>query len=176
MSIKVLAGDWEPGTACVFEEAIFGKPDRIRMGRVFGDEYGADEIASIDIVTEQNSTSIVAKVGWGFAGSVLLGPLGMFAGLLGGGNRHEKVVAMELVSGKRALLQCDAKNYGQIIRLGFKKRGDLPNPDTAKHLPPSFRNRDPQFETVPRRVEVHPPTTPDILQGVRISFGDGDKK
>jgi hypothetical protein len=175
MSIKVLAGDWEPGTVCVFEGALFGRPDRIRMGRIFGAEYSAEEVASIELITEQNSTSILGKAGWGFLGSVALGPLGMFAGLLGGGNRHDKIVAFELTNGKRALLQCDTKSYGEIMRLVFKKKADAAAPDVPTALPDTFR-RDAKFQTAARHGEAPAQAAPDFMKGIGISFGKADGK
>lgn len=169
MGIKVLAGDWEPGTVCVFEAAMFGKTDRIRMARVFGPEYPANEVVSIDIVTEQNSTSILKKAGWGFVGSVALGPLGLLAGVLGGGNRHEKIVAVEFTDGKRALLQCDAKSYGEMMRLTFRKKSDPPRRDALHALPSGFRR---SVDYSPdARIENAPATAkPDFMNGVNVSF------
>ncbi|WHA40148.1 hypothetical protein [Agrobacterium larrymoorei] len=175
MGIKVLAGDWEPGTVCVFEAAIFGKPDRIRMARVFGPAYPANEVVSIDIVTEQNSTSILKKAGWGFVGSVALGPLGLLAGVLGGGNRHEKIVAIEFTDGKRALLQCDTKSYGEMMRLTFRKKSVPPRPDASHALPSGFRKSvefspDPRIETAPAKA------IPEFMNGVTVSFGPKSAK
>ncbi|MBB2828932.1 UNVERIFIED_ORG: hypothetical protein GGI65_005601 [Rhizobium esperanzae] len=170
MGIKVLAGDWEPGTVCVFEPAFFGKPDRIRMARVFGPEYPAAEVISIDIITEQNSTSILRKAGWGFVGSVALGPVGMLAGVLGGGNRHEKIVAIEFTDGKRALLQCDAKSYGEIMRLTFRKRPEALRSDTSHALPNGFRNNV-AFAPEERRESAPVQAMPDFMKGVTISVG-----
>lgn len=175
MSIKVLAGDWEPGTVCVFEPAFLGKPDRIRMARVFGPEYPAAEVVGVDIITEQNSTSILKKAGWGLVGSIALGPVGLLAGVLGGGNRHEKIVAIEFADGKRALLQCDAKSYGELIRLTFRKRPQALPSDTSHALPNSFRN-DPAFAPEERRESAPVQAVPDFMKGVTISLGKGNVK
>ncbi|TCL91850.1 hypothetical protein C8J38_105153 [Rhizobium sp. PP-WC-2G-219] len=176
MGIKVMAGDWGPGTVCIFEPAFFGKPDRIRMARVFGPEYAADEVVSIDIVTEQNGTSILKKAGWGLIGSAVLGPVGLLAGVLGGGNRHEKIVAIEFRDGKRALLQCDAKSYGNIMRLAFKKRPAEPtNTDRSLPLAETFR-RDPAFAPQARRETAPVQAGPEFMKGVTISFEKGTSK
>lgn len=175
MGIKVLAGDWEPGTVCIFEPAFFGKPDRIRMARVFGPEYPADEVVSIEIVTEQNSTSILKKAGWGFIGSAVLGPVGLLAGVLGGGNRHEKIVAIEFTDGKRALLQCDAKSYGDMMRLSFRKRPEPARIDMPNTLPSDFR-KDAAFAPEARREAAPVQSAPDFMKGVTMTFGKGSMK
>ncbi|MGO1163287.1 hypothetical protein ACTOV4_15235 [Brucella sp. C7-11G] len=174
MGIKVLAGDWAPGTVCVFEPAFFGKPNRIRMARVFGPEYSDSEVVSIDLLTEQNSTSVFKKAGWGAVGGLALGPLGMFAGLLGGGNRHEKIVAIEFTDGKRALLQVDTKSYAEIMRLAFKPRKEPERQDLDQALPDSFR-KDGRFEEKPVREEAPQPKGPDFMNGLSISFGKTTK-
>ncbi|KQQ36723.1 hypothetical protein ASG19_10005 [Rhizobium sp. Leaf306] len=175
MGIKVLAGDWEPGTACIFEPAFFGKPDRIRLARVFGPEYPADEVVSIHVVTEQNSTSILKKAGWGLIGSAVLGPVGLLAGVLGGGNRHEKIVAIEFADGKRALLQCGAKSYGDIMRLSFRRSPETARIDMPNTLPNAFR-KDAAFAPEARRETAPTQSAPDFMKSVTISFGRGSAK
>lgn len=175
MGIKILAGDWDPGTVCFFEPAFFGKPDRIRIARVFGPEYPADEVVSIEIVTEQNCTSILKKVGWGLVGSAVLGPVGLLAGVLGGGNRNEKVVAIEFADGKRALLQCDAKSYDNMMRLSFRKRPEPVRIKMPNTLPNDFR-KDAAFAPEARREVAPTQSTPDFMKGVTLSFGKGSMK
>lgn len=171
MSIKILAGDWEAGTRCAFNPAIFGRPDRLAIGWPFGVEYTAKEIASIEIVTEHNQTSIMGKVGWGALGGIALGPLGLLAGVLGGGNRHLKVVALELINGKRALIQCDAKSYAEIIRLGFKGRPEQP----AQDIPPTRQlsgppRKPPAFERPETVQHVASVPVPDFMRHVKIEM------
>lgn len=174
MGIKVLAGDWAPGTVCIFEPAFFGKPNRIRMARVFGPEYSDTEVVSIDLLTQQNSTSVFKKAGWGAVGGLALGPLGMFAGLLGGGNRHEKIVAIEFTDGKRALLQVDTKSYAEIMRLAFKPRKEPERQDLDQGLPDSFR-KDGRFEEKSVREEAPQQKGPEFMNGLSISFGKPTK-
>ncbi len=70
MSIKVLAGDWAPGTGCSFIYGVFGQPDRLRIG-FFGPEFAADAVTSIETLNERNKTSILGKAGWGLVGMAI---------------------------------------------------------------------------------------------------------
>jgi hypothetical protein len=115
MTITVLAGDWPAGIAC----AVTGTS--IQMGALFGPTIGVSEIASVEVVTERDHASILGKIGWGFVGG-LVGPLGALAGLIGGGQRHEKIMTLELIDGRRALLRCTEASYQGVLALGFKGR------------------------------------------------------
>lgn len=145
------------------------------MARVFGPEYPANEVVSIDIVTEQNSTSISKKAGWGFVGSVALGPLGLLAGVLGGGNKYEKIVAIEFTDGKRALLRCDAKSYGEMMRLTFRKKSEPQRRDALHALPSGFRK---SVDYSPDAHIENAPTTerPGFMNGVTVSFAPKSSK
>ena len=47
------------------------------------------EQQGIELVTEENAKSLVGTAGWGLIGATLLGPAGMLAGALAGGNRKK---------------------------------------------------------------------------------------
>jgi hypothetical protein len=169
MAIKVLAGDWAPGTGCKFEPKLFGKPDRLRIG-FFGPEFDASQVASIEIVTDQNKTSILAKAGWGLVGGIALGPLGMLAGLIGGGSKNEKIVALELADGRRALLQCDAKDYAHIMRLAFKPTVAATTP-TPPLSPLNLETRArKQAEIEPTRMETQPSISQRSLEDLGVTI------
>lgn len=174
MTIKVLAGDWTPGTGCSFVHGMFGHPDRLRIG-FLGPEFDAGKVAALDTVTDQNKTSILGKAGWGAVGLAVLGPLGMLAGLLGGGNRHEKIVALELTDGRRALLRCDPKSYALMMRLAFKPGGTAvvqPEPRPVLDLSRTPAPVAPEPVRLPAEPAPSAPTVPDFMRGVRVTYGD----
>jgi hypothetical protein len=41
------------------------------------------------LVTEENKKKFLSSAGWGLVGGALLGPVGLVAGALAGGNRKE---------------------------------------------------------------------------------------
>ncbi len=47
------------------------------------------EIKSLTLQTEESVKKVAGTLGWGLAGSLALGPVGMLAGLMLGGNRKE---------------------------------------------------------------------------------------
>ncbi|MBE7184508.1 MAG: hypothetical protein INR68_08895 [Methylobacterium mesophilicum] len=117
--IVIIAGDWPSGTDVTYAPGFFGKPSSILIGWTGGRFY-AEHIASAEHVTEQNSTSVLGKVGWGAVGSVALGPVGLLAGLVAGGKRQHTIVALELVDGRKALLKCDQAGFEAVMKASHK--------------------------------------------------------
>ena len=81
-SIKLHAGDWGEGNAS-FMFGSFALPTGIaRFEGVKGSDLEVVEVAS-----EETVKKFAGAFGWGLAGALALGPLGLLAGLLAGGNK-----------------------------------------------------------------------------------------
>lgn len=78
------------------------------------------QIEQFDIVTENNHASIVGKIGWGAAGGLLLGPVGLLAGVLGGGNKKERVMSIKFMDGRQALLKGSVKDAEKLTVATYK--------------------------------------------------------
>ena len=50
-----------------------------------------ENIKKVEIVTEENKKKVLGTLGGGIAGGLLLKPIGLFAGLLAGGNKRKFV-------------------------------------------------------------------------------------
>ena len=77
------------------------------------------EIQSLDVVTEDNRASIAGKVGWGVAGAVVLGPVGMLAGVLGGGIRKVRIISVLFADGRKVLLKGTADDLELLVAANF---------------------------------------------------------
>lgn len=113
--LKVLAGDWKQGinvirtaTDIQFQNSAW-KFEKIPLR----------DVSSFDIVTENNRASIMGKVGWGALGAVALGPIGLLAGVLGGGNKKDRVMAISFSDGRKVLLKGDAKDAEALTAATF---------------------------------------------------------
>lgn len=84
------------------------------------DSYRLDEIVSCDLVTADNYSSIAGKVGWGAVGAIALGPLGLLAGVLGGGNKRERVVSIVFDDGRKAMIKCSPKEAEALLAAGYR--------------------------------------------------------
>jgi len=113
MTIKVHAGDWGETTAG-FGPGWTGKYRIIFPKGVFatGNQYFVDtDISSCEVVTEENKKRLLGTAGWGAAGAVLLGPVGLLAGLLLGGKGKDVTFVCEFKDGKRILATTDDKTF-----------------------------------------------------------------
>jgi hypothetical protein len=121
MALKVLAGDFPIGSVAAVPLSFLGNPKylTLRTGMLKYNNYKSDDFLSVTQINQQNQTSIMAKLGWGGIGALALGPLGMIAGALGGGNKSTAVVAVEFKDGKRAMLEGKTKEITHVIALGF---------------------------------------------------------
>ncbi len=121
--LKILAGDFKEGTlVMVMTQGIIKQKKYITFAEGWSmkpEKLFAEDLLSVDLVTEENKTSIMGKVGWGAVGGLALGPLGLLAGVLGGGNRSKKVVAVALKDGRKALISGKPKDIQELLALGF---------------------------------------------------------
>ena len=119
--LKVLAGDWKAGPVGISTTFTGSKMKRLFLpkGWFRYDRIKPKHIASVEIVTQENQTSIVGKLGWGVGGALTLGPVGLLAGVLGGGNKNVMIVAMKLHDGRSALISGPSKEVQLLLAAGF---------------------------------------------------------
>ncbi|AKR55736.1 hypothetical protein XM25_07977 [Devosia sp. H5989] len=119
--MKLLAGDWKAGTDVLVKRSLTGRWKELLLSRGFlrTDRVPMGEIASCTLVTQENQTSILGKVGWGAVGAVALGPLGLLAGVIGGGNHSHRVVVFETADGRKAMVRCSAAEAEALLAASF---------------------------------------------------------
>lgn len=122
MAFKVIGGDL--GTN-VQTSSLFGSFMLRKSTGVFSSETIPlnDSLQSVDIVTEENKKSLLGAAGWGAVGSLFLGPLGLVAGLLSGGNKKEVCFIGTLVDGRRFMATADMKTFQKLSSLAMSPKG-----------------------------------------------------
>lgn len=75
-------------------------------------------VESYEIITEETRKSATSGIVRGAVGSVLLGPVGLLAGL-SAKNKGTYNIAIKFKDGKNSLLEVDDKIYNAIIRVLF---------------------------------------------------------
>lgn len=119
---KVLGGDWaENSGAAIQKQPFSGKFDALVLtrGMFQSDKLRKESIVSVDLINEENQKSIAGKLGWGAVGAIALGPLGLLAGVLGGGNKNIMVVAVSFRDGRKVLLQGKSNELMPLIGAAF---------------------------------------------------------
>lgn len=77
------------------------------------------DIKEISVATEESVKRVGGTLGWGAAGAVLLGPVGLLAGLLLGGKGKDVTFILQFTSGKKMLATTDSKTYTKLAALVF---------------------------------------------------------
>lgn len=106
--IKVLAGDFT-GDGSYSSGRITLRPmDRPKPAHRM---VVRDFFASVDVAAQHNVVKVGGAVGWGAAGAMVAGPLGLLAGAILGGRGRDVVFVAVLKDGRKFLAQTDAKTY-----------------------------------------------------------------
>lgn len=109
--IKVQAGDFLKGD-CQYS---FGSLVlRTEEHKFMGETISVTELEAVDIATEETVKKIGGTVGWGAAGAVILGPVGLLAGLLLGGKKKEVTFVAKFKDGRKLLATTDSKTFTKL--------------------------------------------------------------
>ena len=118
---KLLAGDFmgAPERRVDFFFRAFILPDPKHKWLPKNVSYSINQVKTLEQVTEHNQVKVLGAAGWGTAGALALGPIGLLAGLVLGGRGQTVVFAVEFTDGKRALIQTDQKGWKKVIAARF---------------------------------------------------------
>jgi hypothetical protein len=110
---KVIAGDYERkdisyGFGVVMIVTGFGKSVEINK----------DTVETYEVVDETSRKSAVSAVGRGLVGSLVLGPVGLLAGL-SAKSKGTHVMAIQFKDGKKSLLEINDKVYKALMKKLF---------------------------------------------------------
>ena len=117
---KVHAGDFAEGSNGII---MFGQLVLVKKrGLVFDKKESMpdSELEVVEIVTEESVKKIAGAVAWGLVGTALLGPLGLFGGLLLGGKSKEITFVARLRDGRSFLATTDPPTYKLFLKASMK--------------------------------------------------------
>lgn len=113
-SIKILAGDFSQGEALLGNNSI-----TLRSGN--GKEtLWASQLKSIEVASEENVKKFAGSAGWGAVGGLALGPLGLVAGLVLGGNKKVVTFIGTFEDGRKFLATSDVKTHRSLLAATFR--------------------------------------------------------
>lgn len=116
--MKYIAGDFPEITKISCGQLVWG----------WGNEKCAkltDHLISAEILTEESKSSIMGKAGWGAIGAIALGPLGLLAGVLGGGHSKEICVACEFTDGRKFIATVSPSEHRDLMKIAFDNKKKL---------------------------------------------------
>ena len=85
-----------------------------------GETNPVTDLASVDIASEERVKKVGGTIGWGAAGMLLLGPVGLLAGLLLGGKQNEVTFVAQFKDGRKLLATTDSGTYKQFMAAVFQ--------------------------------------------------------
>ena len=109
--IKVLAGDFTgDGSYADGRITLRPKESPSPAHRMKVQEF----LQSVEIAAQHNAVKVGGAVGWGAAGAILAGPVGLLAGAMLGGRGKEVVFVAVLKDGRKFLGQTDSKTFAAL--------------------------------------------------------------
>jgi hypothetical protein len=110
--VKVIGGDLAQGEWKYETGILWGAFDQIQM---------QGQVKSIALQTEESIKKLPEMAAWGLAGSMLLGPVGLLAGVLMGGNKKQVCALCELKDGRKFLATMDSKVFQELLGMSLTK-------------------------------------------------------
>jgi hypothetical protein len=77
------------------------------------------EVDTIEVASEESVKKLGGTIGWGAAGAVLFGPVGLLAGLLFGGRKKEVTFVAKFKDGRKLLATTDNGTYTKLLAAVF---------------------------------------------------------
>ena len=114
--IKVHAGDFLEGKGQISFGAMVLKTKEKSW---VGEAIAFTEFEEIDVASEDSVKRVGGTLGWGVAGALVLGPVGLLAGLLAGGRGKDVTFVGKLKDGRKILATTDAKTFIKMKAANF---------------------------------------------------------
>lgn|SRR5690625_3429556 len=106
--IKVHAGDFRKGDGAL-HFGILVLPTEEKP--IAGEGIKLSELEEVEVASEESVKRLGGTIGWGVAGAVILGPVGLLAGLLAGGRKKEVTFVAKFKDGRKLLATTDSKTF-----------------------------------------------------------------
>ncbi|KYG90781.1 hypothetical protein A0U40_18070 [[Bacillus] sp. KCTC 13219] len=116
---KVIAGDYEGKNIMIAQKSFFSKQEVFLLTSLTKKfPLNKETVESYELITEEHRKSAVSGVSRGLVGGVLLGPVGLLAGL-SAKNKGTHTLAIAFHDGKKSLIEVNEKIYKMFIQQMF---------------------------------------------------------
>lgn len=114
--VTVHAGDFLKGdTQYGFGSLVLRTPNH----SIMGEAIPISQLASVKAASEESIKKIGGTVGWGAAGALIFGPVGLLAGLLLGGRKKEVTFVAKFKDGRKILATTDNATFIKLQAAAF---------------------------------------------------------
>lgn len=116
---KIHAGDFETskGKGRISKENMLMPPQFNTWTP--GETIPLSELETVEEASEESVKRIAGTVGWSIAGAVVLGPVGLLAGLLLGGKGKDVTFVARFKDGRKLLATTDSKTFTRMKAVVF---------------------------------------------------------
>lgn len=114
--ITVHAGDFLEGKGQISGGAMVLKT---REKSWIGEAIPFTSFEEIEHASEDSVKRVGGALGWGAAGALVLGPVGLLAGLLAGGRGKDVTFVGKLKDGRKLLATTDSKTFTKMKAANF---------------------------------------------------------
>lgn len=111
--MKVLGGDFGKGDGFY----AFGGMSLPDPSSIWGSKINlqCSDLTEVALATEDSVKKLGGAAGWGAVGALALGPVGLLAGVILGGNKKEVTFIAKLNDGRKFMATVDSKTYTKIL-------------------------------------------------------------
>lgn len=109
--VKVHAGDFIKGEGQISFGSLTLKTEQHSW---VGEAIPFSALETVEVASEESVKRIGGTVGWGAAGAVILGPVGLLAGLLLGGKKKDVTFVAKFKDGRKLLATTDNKSFTKL--------------------------------------------------------------
>jgi len=122
--ITVLAGDFKNGKGSQFvgDSFYMEKKPKDFFGWLFvgfREKINVSSVIEIDLASTENVSSLFGSLAGGAVGGMILGPVGLLAGLLTGGQKQRVTFVCKFKDGRKFLGSTDSKTWTAIMAARF---------------------------------------------------------
>lgn len=114
--ITVHAGDFRKGSGALHFGVLVLPSDKKPIA---GETVMLKDLEEVDVASEDSVKRVGGTVGWGAAGAIVLGPVGLLAGLLLGGRGKDVTFVAKFKDGRKLLATTDSKTFTQLKAAAF---------------------------------------------------------
>lgn len=114
--IDVHAGDFKKGNESQF---VRGKFLMKKQGSFFRETIPSSQMVKLELASEEAVLNVGGAAGWGLAGSVLLGPAGLLAGLILGGRGKDATFICQFKDGRKFLGTASVSVFNELQRVSI---------------------------------------------------------
>lgn len=113
---KVISGPFKSGNTSRNTLYLWSKS----AGMLADSSVPMSSVTSVEVATEENVKKVGGALGWGAAGAVIAGPVGLLAGAIIGGRGKDVTFIVTLRDGRRFMATASSGIYKEFLAATFK--------------------------------------------------------